>query len=56
MRARHRTTILPAMPLTEIIETTRIHRVASLTGDRRSPKLRSLNLSEFVGGQSGQST
>jgi len=28
------TTILPAMTLAEAIETTRIHRVAGLTGDR----------------------
>jgi magnesium chelatase family protein len=34
MLARPLTTILPAMTLTEAIETTRIHRVAGLTGDR----------------------
>jgi magnesium chelatase family protein len=34
MRARRLTTILPAMTLAEAIETTRIHRVAGLTGDR----------------------
>jgi magnesium chelatase family protein len=33
MLARRRTTILPAMTLAEAIETTRIHRVAGLTGD-----------------------
>jgi hypothetical protein len=32
--ARRLTTMLPAMPLAEAIETTRIHRVAVLTGDR----------------------
>jgi Magnesium chelatase, subunit ChlI len=32
--ARRLTTILPAMTLTEAIETTRIHRVAGLTGER----------------------
>jgi magnesium chelatase family protein len=32
--ARRLTTILPAMMLAEAIETTRIHRVAGLTGDR----------------------
>jgi magnesium chelatase family protein len=32
--ARRLTTILPAMSLAEAIETTRIHRVAGLTGDR----------------------
>jgi magnesium chelatase family protein len=32
--ARRLTTILPAMPLAEAIETTRIHRVDGLTGDR----------------------
>jgi hypothetical protein len=31
--ARRLTTILPAMTLAEAIETTRIHRVAGLTGD-----------------------
>ena len=31
--ALHLTTILPAMTLAEAIETTRIHRVAGLTGD-----------------------
>jgi magnesium chelatase family protein len=34
MLARRLTTILPAMTLAEAIETTRIHRIASLTGDR----------------------
>ena len=34
MLARQLTTILPAMSLAEAIETTRIHRVAGLTGDR----------------------
>ena len=34
MLARRLTTILPAMPLAEAIETTRIHRVAGLTGGR----------------------
>jgi predicted ATPase with chaperone activity len=34
MLARRLTTILPAMTLVEAIETTRIHRVAGLTGDR----------------------
>jgi magnesium chelatase family protein len=34
MLARRLTTMLPAMTLAEAIETTRIHRVASLTGDR----------------------
>jgi Magnesium chelatase, subunit ChlI len=34
MLARRLTAILPAMPLAEAIETTRIHRVAGLTGDR----------------------
>jgi predicted ATPase with chaperone activity len=33
MLARPLTTILPAMTLTEAIETTRIHSVAGLTGD-----------------------
>jgi magnesium chelatase family protein len=32
--ARRLTTILPAMSLAEAIETTRIHRVAGLTGAR----------------------
>jgi magnesium chelatase family protein len=32
--ACRRTTILPAMTLAEAIETTRIHSVAGLTGDR----------------------
>jgi magnesium chelatase family protein len=32
--ARRLTTILPAMTLAEAIETTRIHRVTGLTGDR----------------------
>jgi magnesium chelatase family protein len=34
MLARRLTTILPGMTLAEAIETTRIHRVAGLTGDR----------------------
>jgi magnesium chelatase family protein len=34
MVARQLTTILPDMPLAEAIETTRIHSVAGLTGDR----------------------
>ena len=34
MLARRLTTSLPAMTLAEAIETTRIHRVAGLTGDR----------------------
>ena len=34
MLARRLTTILPAITLAEAIETTRIHRVAGLTGDR----------------------
>jgi magnesium chelatase family protein len=34
MLARRLTTILPAMTLAEAIETTRIHSVAGLTGDR----------------------
>jgi magnesium chelatase family protein len=34
MLARRLTTILPAMSLAEAIETTRIHRVAGLIGDR----------------------
>jgi Magnesium chelatase, subunit ChlI len=34
MLARRRTTILPAMTLAEALDTTRIHRVAGLTGDR----------------------
>jgi magnesium chelatase family protein len=34
MLARRLTTLRPAMPLAEAIETTRIHRVAGLTGDR----------------------
>jgi hypothetical protein len=34
MAARRRTTILPAMTLAEAVETTRIHSVAGLTGDR----------------------
>jgi magnesium chelatase family protein len=32
--ARRLTTILPAMTLVEALETTRVHRVAGLTGDR----------------------
>jgi hypothetical protein len=34
MLARRLTTLLPAMTLAEAIETTRIYRVAGLTGDR----------------------
>src|SRR5215468_10721439 len=34
MLARRLTTMLPAMTLAEAMETTRIHRVAGLTGDR----------------------
>src|SRR5215510_5600115 len=34
MLARRLTTMLPAMPLAEAIETTRIHSVAGRTGDR----------------------
>jgi magnesium chelatase family protein len=34
MLARRLTTILPSMTLAEALETTRIHRVAGLTGDR----------------------
>jgi magnesium chelatase family protein len=34
MLARRLTTILPAMTLADAFETTRIHRVAGLTGDR----------------------
>jgi magnesium chelatase family protein len=34
MLARRLTTILPAMTLAEAIETTRMHRVVGLTGDR----------------------
>src|SRR5215831_5764380 len=34
MLARRLATILPAMPLAEALETTRIHRVAGLTGGR----------------------
>jgi magnesium chelatase family protein len=34
MLARRLTTILPAMTLAKTIETTRIHSVTSLTGDR----------------------
>jgi magnesium chelatase family protein len=32
--ARRLTTLLPALPLAEAIETTRLHRVAGLTGER----------------------
>jgi magnesium chelatase family protein len=32
--ARRLTTLLPAMTLAEALETTRLHRVAGLTGDR----------------------
>jgi predicted ATPase with chaperone activity len=34
MLARRPTPIVPAMRLAEALETTRIHRVAGLTGDR----------------------
>jgi magnesium chelatase family protein len=34
MLAHRRTTILPEMTLPEALETTRMHRVAGLTGDR----------------------
>ena len=34
MLARRLTTILPAMTLTEAIDTTRIHSIACPTGDR----------------------
>jgi magnesium chelatase family protein len=34
MLARRLTTILPDMTLPEALDTTRIHRVAGLTGDR----------------------
>ena len=34
MLARRLTTILPAMSLAEALETTRIHRIAGLTGAR----------------------
>jgi magnesium chelatase family protein len=34
MLARRLTTILPAIPLAQAIETTRIHRIAGLIGDR----------------------
>jgi predicted ATPase with chaperone activity len=34
MLARRLTTILPAMTLAEALETTRIHRVAGLSGER----------------------
>ena len=40
MLARRLTTILPAMTLAEAIETTRIHSVAGLTGDRTSHPFR----------------
>jgi magnesium chelatase family protein len=36
MLARRLTTILPALTLPEAIETTRIHRVADLTGTHRA--------------------
>jgi magnesium chelatase family protein len=36
MLARRLTTILPIMTLAEAIETTRIHSVAGLTGDRKA--------------------
>jgi predicted ATPase with chaperone activity len=34
MLARRLTTILPEMTLPEAVETTRMHRIADLTGDR----------------------
>jgi predicted ATPase with chaperone activity len=37
MLARRLTTILPAMTLTEALDTTRSHRVAGLTGDCLPP-------------------
>jgi magnesium chelatase family protein len=58
MLARRLTTILPAMTLADALETTRIHRVAGLTGDRtavvtarpcRAPHL-TLSDVELVGG------
>jgi magnesium chelatase family protein len=36
MLARRLTTILPAMTLAEVLETTRLHRVAGRTGNRRA--------------------
>jgi magnesium chelatase family protein len=36
MLTRRLTTILPVMTMAEAIETTRIHRVAGLTGDRKT--------------------
>jgi magnesium chelatase family protein len=39
MLARRLTTILPAMTLAEAIETTRIHSVAGLTGERTAVTL-----------------
>jgi len=36
MLARRLTPMLPAMTLAEALETTRVHRVAGLTGDRRA--------------------
>jgi predicted ATPase with chaperone activity len=36
MLARRLTPMLPAMPLAEALETTRIHRMAGLTGGRRT--------------------
>jgi Magnesium chelatase, subunit ChlI len=40
MLARRLTTMLPAMTLAEAVETTRIHRVAGLTGDRTATAIR----------------
>jgi magnesium chelatase family protein len=59
MLARRLTTILPAMTLAEAIETTRIHSVAGLTGDRtalvttrpcRAPQQTSLDVGLSGGG------
>jgi magnesium chelatase family protein len=44
MLAHRLTTILPAMTLPEAIETTRIHSVAGLTGDRTARSQESLVL------------
>jgi hypothetical protein len=38
-RARRLTPILPAMPIAEALASTRIHRVAGLTGDRTAEHL-----------------
>src|SRR5262245_42728165 len=47
MLARRLTTILPAMTLAEAIETTRIHRVAGLTGERTALVTTRRDLSSF---------